>query len=149
MTQVVSSNGAFLPLSPPPQSVDKPLVGKCDVDQASPVPGTACGPYGERLVVHVVDELARRTPERIWATISRSPYHLDDGFRDITMRQLANAVNCAAWKIDAHFGRSKTFDVIAFLGVSDVRYAIHTFAAIKTGRQVCNRAVGVCYVKRC
>jgi len=52
------------------------------------------------------------------------------------MGQLANAVNRASWLIDAHFGNSKTFDVIAYLGVSDVRYAVFTFAAIKTGHQV-------------
>lgn len=52
------------------------------------------------------------------------------------MGQLANAVNCASWLVDAQFGNSKTFDVIAYLGVSDVRYGVFTFATIKTGHQV-------------
>ncbi|KAF9870587.1 hypothetical protein CkaCkLH20_11893 [Colletotrichum karsti] len=94
------------------------------------------GSYGERLVVNVVDQLARKQPDRVWATVSRSPFHLGDGFRDITMRELAQAVDAAAWIIDNKYGKSKTFDVIAYIGVSDVRYAIFMFAAIKTGHQI-------------
>ena len=102
----------------------------------TPIPGTECGSYGERLVVQVVDELASKTPDRIWATITRSQYDVDEGFRDITARQLADAVNCASWFIHNQFGKSTSFEVIAYLGVSDVRYAIYMFGAIKTGHQV-------------
>lgn len=94
------------------------------------------GPIGERLVVQVVDDLARRTPDRIYATVTKSRYDLTDGFRDITIKQLANAVNSSSWFIHDRFGASKTFDVIAYLGVSDVRYAFYTLAAIKTGHVV-------------
>lgn len=96
----------------------------------------AGGPIGERLVVHAVDELARRTPDRIYATVTKSRYGLDQGFRDITVRQLADSVNCASWFIHERFGRSTSFDVIAYLGVSDVRYASYLYAAIKTGHVV-------------
>lgn len=106
------------------------------VIEGTSIPGTECGSYGERLVVQVVDELASKTPERVWATITRSPYDIDEGFRDITIRQLADAVNCTAWFIHDQFGKSQDFDVIAYLGVSDVRYAIYMFGAIKTGHQV-------------
>lgn len=101
-----------------------------------PVPGTACGPYGQRLVVQVLDELAERDPQRVWATVTKSAYDIDDGFRDITFRQLADAVNKVSWQNEKRFGRSTSFGVIAYLGVSDVRYAIYMFAAIKTGHQV-------------
>lgn len=97
----------------------------------------AGGPIGERLVVHAVDELAARTPDRIYATVSKSRYDLEQGFRDITIRQLANAVNVASWFIHERTGASKDFEVIAYLGVSDLRYAFYTFAAIKTGHVVC------------
>ncbi len=106
-----------------------------------PVPGTECGQYGERLVVSVVDELARKTPERVWATVTRSPFDIAEGFRDITISQCANAVNCAAWAIRERVGHSKDFDTIAYLGVSDVRYAIYLYGAIKTGHQVGNLTV--------
>lgn len=101
-----------------------------------PKPGLRSGDYGERLVVSVVDELAERTPDRVWATISKSSYEIDEGFRDITFRDLATGVNHVAWLNHQQFGKSDGFEVIAYLGVSDVRYALYMFGAIKTGHQV-------------
>lgn len=105
-----------------------------------PSDSPAGGPIGERLVVHTVDELARRTPDRIYATVSKSRYDLDQGFRDVTVGQLANAVNAASWFIHDRFGHSEDFSVIAYIGVSDLRYAFYTYASIKTGHVVsdCN-----------
>lgn len=126
-------------LSPPQPSFPLPDSAMSQVDsifEGMPIPGTECGQYGERLVVQVMDELASKTPERIWATITRSQYDVDEGFRDITVRQLADAVNGTAWFIHDQFGKSSTFEVVAYLGVSDVRYAIYMFGAIKTGHQV-------------
>ena len=130
MAEVIS-----LPQSsfPPPDSAMSQVES---VIGSTLVPGTECGSYGERLVVQVMDELASKTPERIWATITRSQYDVDEGFRDITVRQLADAVNCTSWFIHNQFGKSSSFEVIAYLGVSDVRYAIYMFGAIKTGHQV-------------
>ncbi|OAA57976.1 Male sterility, NAD-binding protein [Niveomyces insectorum RCEF 264] len=104
---------------------------------SSPSGATKAGPIGERLVVHLVDELAQETPERIWATVTRSPSDIEEGFRDITFAQCASAVNATAWAIETQVGgASRSFDVLAYLGVSDVRYAIYLFAAIKTGHQL-------------
>jgi hypothetical protein len=100
------------------------------------VPSIECGAYGKRLVVHVVDELASKTPERVWATVTKSHSDIENGFQNITFKQLANAVNYASWEISKMHGRSNNFQVIAYLGVSDVRYAIYMFAAIKAGYQV-------------
>ncbi|CAK7224033.1 putative NRPS-like protein biosynthetic cluster [Sporothrix bragantina] len=111
-------------------------------DSSKPLPkdtsqlGIRCGPVGQRLVVHVVDELAEDTPERVWATVTKSTVDIEQGFRDITFRECAGAVNATAWAIEADVGKSSSFDVIAYLGVSDVRYAIYLFAAIKTGHQL-------------
>jgi hypothetical protein len=49
---------------------------------------------------------------------------------------LADAVNLVSWRNQQLFGRSDDFGVIAYLGVSDVRYAFYLFAAIKTGYKV-------------
>ncbi|CAH0044772.1 unnamed protein product [Clonostachys solani] len=103
------------------------------INALEPIPGTACGPYGERLVVQVVDELAERTPHRIYATVTKSAHDVDQGFRDITFRNLADAVNLVSWRNQQLFGRNDDFGVIAYLGVSDIRYAFYLFAAIKTG----------------
>ena len=88
--------------------------------------------YGRRLIVHTVDHLARTEPHRIWATIPLG-LEISDGFRDVTVTQLANAVNSLAWWVDGKFGRSESFEVIAYLGVPDLRYAILFFALVKCG----------------
>ncbi|CAK7213836.1 putative NRPS-like protein biosynthetic cluster [Sporothrix eucalyptigena] len=98
--------------------------------------GIRCGPVGERLVVHVIDELAEDSPERVWATVTKSTFDVEQGFCDITFQECSGAVNATAWAIESQVGKSEAFDVIAYLGVSDVRYAIYLFAAIKTGHQL-------------
>lgn len=98
--------------------------------------GIRCGPVGERLVVQVVDELAEDTPERVYATVTKSPFDIEQGFRNISFRELAGAVNTTAWSISEQVGTSSDFGVVAYLGVSDVRYAVYLFAAIKTGHQL-------------
>lgn len=90
-------------------------------------------PYGKRLIVQTADELARSQPERIYATVSRSATDLADGFRDVTIREFVNAVNFMAWWIEERIGRSETFEVVAYMGVSDIRYAIVFFALVKCG----------------
>ena len=92
--------------------------------------------YGKRLIAHTVDDLAFREPDRVWATIPLGS-EISDGFRDITVKQLANAVNAVAWWLDSKIGRSDHFEVLAYLGQSDVRYAILFFAAVKCGYVVC------------
>ena len=106
------------------------------MDQTATVPGTECGDYGERLIVHVADELARVTPERIYASISSSDHDLDQGFQDVTIKEFSSAVDTAAWWIEETLGRSENFGVLGYIGVSDIRYAIFLLAAIKTGYQV-------------
>lgn len=107
------------------------------------VPGLGCGPYGQRLCVQVADELAHETPDRIYATVTNSPSDINHGFRDITIKEFVNAVNYAAWDIELRFGKCDAgkFDVIAYIGNSDVRYAVYLYAAIKTGYQVSVSAI--------
>lgn len=54
------------------------------------------------------------------------------------MQQLAHAISYAAWWLDGQIGRSDHVEVIAYLGVSDIRYPILLFAAIKCGYQFAN-----------
>lgn len=98
--------------------------------------GIRCGPVGERLVVHVVDELAEDTPERVYASVTKSMFDIEQGFCDITFEELTGAVNTTSWSISEQVGTSADFGVIAYLGVSDVRYAVYLYAAIKTGHQL-------------
>lgn len=92
----------------------------------------AGGPYGERLLPQVIDAYAKSDPERIYAMVPRSA-DVTQGFRKITMKELANAVNRIAWWIDREIGHSDNFETLAYMGATDIRYGIFFFAAIKTG----------------
>ncbi|KAK4693659.1 hypothetical protein P7C71_g3783, partial [Lecanoromycetidae sp. Uapishka_2] len=95
----------------------------------------AGGPYGERLLPQIIDAYVQSDPERVYALV---PYSIDvaQGFRKITYRNLASAVNGVAWWIDREIGHSDNFETLAYMGASDIRYAIFFFAAIKCGYKV-------------
>ena len=88
--------------------------------------------YGERLLPLVADELARTNPNHIHASIAISS-DLSQGFRDVTTSQMVNAADHMAWKMEELFGRSESFEVVSYLGISDLRYSIMVLALIKTG----------------
>jgi len=94
----------------------------------------AAGPVGERLLPQVADAHAKFDPERIWASTAHSD--ISRGFRDVTFKELAHAVNYVAWWIDGKIGRSNDFETIAYMGVSDIRYGFMFLAAIKCGYKV-------------
>jgi len=96
------------------------------------VPQVSPSEPGKRLLAQTVDDLAASDPGRVWATIPLGQ-EISDGFRDVTFRELKNAVDSVAWWLEGKIGRSDRFEVLAYLGMSDVRYAIFFFAAVKCG----------------
>ena len=92
-------------------------------------------PYGARLLPQVVDELSRSDPTRVYATFPLSS-DLSHGFRDVTMLEVAQSINKLAWWIEMNLGRSTVFETIAYIGPSDLRYAIVFLAAVKCGYKV-------------
>ncbi|KAK5996265.1 Non-canonical non-ribosomal peptide synthetase FUB8-like protein [Cladobotryum mycophilum] len=87
-----------------------------------------------RLLVNIVDEYATTEPERAYAyaPVSSDP---EDGFKPITFKAVANAVNYIAHKItDALKERGEStddFPTIAYIGPNDVRYPIMALACVK------------------
>ena len=74
-------------------------------------PIDASVPYGARLLPHVLDENAEADPERIVGRMRRS---LDpaDGFADLNIKDIANAVNFMAFWLEAkleHVDKQKPF----------------------------------------
>lgn len=96
-------------------------------------------PFGGRLLPMVVDELAIQDPNRVYGSYATSNYR-SDGFRNISMAQLAHSVNHTAWWIHEHIGTSHEFETIAYMGASDFRYPVFILAAIKCGFKVGDNA---------
>lgn len=92
--------------------------------------------YGERLLVHMVDERARSDPDREWVSIPRTS-DPKDGWMRVTYQQAANAVNRVAHKLVGSTGKPDNgeFRTVAYLGPNDVRYLVFTLGAIKAGYQ--------------
>lgn len=86
-------------------------------------------PYGRRLLPVLVDEL---DPERLFARVPRST-HLQDGFIDVTCQIFARAINRAASWLEDTFGKSLSFQTLAYFGPSDIRYCIFLLGASKVG----------------
>jgi hypothetical protein len=95
--------------------------------------------YGRRLLAAVVDETAKSNPRKTFASIPKSS-DLSDGWRDISAVEIAHAVDYVAWWIKNTIGISEGFETLAYLGTSDVRYAVFCLAAIKTGYKARNCA---------
>lgn len=79
---------------------------------------------GRRLQPVVIDTRARDEPDKPWASLPIDDYDLSKGFEDISYATFANAINKMAWFIEENIGKSSTFETIAYLGISDIRYHI-------------------------
>ncbi|KAB5562844.1 hypothetical protein GE09DRAFT_1172045 [Coniochaeta sp. 2T2.1] len=90
--------------------------------------------YGRRLLVNILDDVARKDPQRTWLMIPRSG-HTSDGWKPVTFKTAANAINRIARKLTEIMGTPAKgqFPTIAYIGPSDVRYVIIMFGAVKAG----------------
>lgn len=79
---------------------------------------------GRRLQPTVIDARATEEPDKPWASLPFDDYDLSKGFEDISYATLATAIDKMAWFIEGQIGKSSTFETIAYLGVSDIRYHI-------------------------
>lgn len=71
--------------------------------------------YGRRLVVTIVDEMARDEPDRIVYSLPLTS-NVADGFHDITALKLANAVNRTAWWLESKVGKGSSFPTVGYIG---------------------------------
>lgn len=90
--------------------------------------------HHSRLLIRLIDETAERTPEAILIRYA-GPDWETAGYKTITWKQLAGAVNKAAYWLDERLGVGRTY-TIAYLGPNDARYYFLLGGAIKTRRRV-------------
>lgn len=92
--------------------------------------------FGRRILVSLVDDLAASEPDGIWAAIPLDA-DLSRGFRDLTWRAAANAVDRLAWWLHETLGgQSRSFETVGYIGAADVRYYLLVLAANKTGHKM-------------
>ena len=96
----------------------------------------SANPATQRLLPQVLDEGARTHPDRVWAEIPVSPTSYEEGFRTISWRELANAVNGLAAALVSSKGMGWDFETLAYLGTMDPTVAAMTLAGIKAGYKV-------------
>ncbi|KAK2762490.1 amp dependent ligase [Colletotrichum kahawae] len=90
----------------------------------------------QRLITQALADALAENPDRTWVSYAISNNIVQDGFRNITIRQLATAVDRLAWYIDSNIGKSSDFETVLYYGLADVRYIITLIAGIKTGHSV-------------
>ncbi|KAI0854529.1 hypothetical protein F4860DRAFT_112179 [Xylaria cubensis] len=88
--------------------------------------------YGRRLMPAVLDELARTSPDRLYAAIPKTA-DVTEGFRDISVADMARCVDFMAHWIENLYGRSQDFETISYIGIPDLRGAAIFQAAVKCG----------------
>ncbi|KAI0481939.1 hypothetical protein GGR56DRAFT_684376 [Xylariaceae sp. FL0804] len=106
---------------------------------------SAAPSYGRRLLPQVVDDIARDEPEREAFSVPRSSDPAD-GWRPVTFKAYANAVNHVAHRIIEECGTppsppssssssspDASFPTIAYIGPNDARYVVVVLAAAKAG----------------
>ncbi|PKS13383.1 hypothetical protein jhhlp_000154 [Lomentospora prolificans] len=90
--------------------------------------------YGRRLMIDIIDDHARNSPDRPWILVPRTS-DPKDGWKSVTFKEGAKAIDQVAHKISAIAGRrqGKEFPTIAYIGPNDIRYIIFMFGALKAG----------------
>ena len=92
----------------------------------------------KQLLPNIIDDMARVRPEAVYAEIPRSLTSCKDGYRKITYRDLANAINGVALFLEKELGRGKKHETLSYLGPNDLGYIFMIVGAVKAGYKVCN-----------
>lgn len=85
-----------------------------------------------RLIATSIDHFASTEPSKLIAAYPVSN-NLRAGFRDVTVKDFANAINSLTTFIEPRLGYSGNFDVAAYFGPMDMRYHFVVIALVKLG----------------
>lgn len=90
-----------------------------------------------RIVPNIIDDIAGVDPGREAFLVPRSD-NPKDGWKSITFKEYANAVNRIAHRIVETCGTPSqgSFPTIAYVGPNDARYVILLVGAVKAGYKV-------------
>lgn len=89
-----------------------------------------------RLLNHIVDDMARDHPKMPYAELPVSATSFDEGFRNVSYCDFSNAINGMAWWLTQSLGRGTNFETLTYLGPNDLRHSILLLGAVKAGYKV-------------
>lgn len=99
-----------------------------------PLPGVQ---HGERMALTLLDERSESDPQSLWVSVPVDGNDMSQGYKDITFKEFANAVNDAAlWLVQNLPASGDDFQSFAYVGPKDLRYPILAMAAGKVGKVV-------------
>jgi acyl-coenzyme A synthetase/AMP-(fatty) acid ligase len=93
-------------------------------------------PQRKQMFNHLIDGLAQTRPEATWAKIPKDELTYESGYRKVSYKMMANAINGLAWWIKDELGESQSFETLAYFGLWDPRYILLLLAAVKVGYKV-------------
>lgn len=93
-------------------------------------------PCGE-LPPTFVDHHALLYPDKIWAEFPNSANTYSEGYRKVSYKELANAVNGIAIFLIDVLGHGDGTEKLPYIGPNDIRYTILAIGALKAGYCVC------------
>ena len=88
------------------------------------------------LVPNIVDHRAKDEPDMLYAEYPVSTLSYEEGYRKITYRDFANAINGIAWWLQEVLGPGQDFEALAYIGPNDLRYPALILGAAKAGYTV-------------
>jgi acyl-coenzyme A synthetase/AMP-(fatty) acid ligase len=89
--------------------------------------------WRDELTPNIVDQLAKAKPDGAYALYPKSPVTYEEGYRTITYKDFANAINGLAWWLKETLGPATDDNVVAYLGPNDIRYNALMLGANKAG----------------
>ena len=90
----------------------------------------------KQLLPNIIDGMAKARPGALYAEIPNSPTTYALGYRKVTYRNLANAINGIAWMLEKELGKGKNHETLAYIGPNDLVSIFMIIAAVKVGYTV-------------
>lgn len=87
---------------------------------------------GSEILPNIFDHYAQVKPDAIYAEYPVNPMTYEEGYRPITYKALANAINGVAGWLTKTLGPG-TGETLAYLGPNDLRYPALVLGAVKAG----------------
>jgi len=93
-------------------------------------------PHVKTLLNHIVDHVAAKKPQALYAEFPVSALTYEEGFRKVTYGDFANAINGIAWWLHENLGPGGNLETLAFIGPNNLLYPSLILGAVKAGYKV-------------